>query len=87
MLTLVFLQWVVDGDPAAMGIREDSKPITTNASIYVPHSISDGPVSYERIAIPTEEEIEDSLRIDLFADPFGESEADETLDYIKRLAL
>jgi glutathionylspermidine synthase len=29
--------WVVDGKPAGLGIREDSKPITTNASRFVPH--------------------------------------------------
>ena len=30
--------WVVDGDPAGMGIREDG-PITGNAARFVPHII------------------------------------------------
>jgi glutathionylspermidine synthase len=29
--------WLVASQPAGMGIREDSSPITTNASRFVPH--------------------------------------------------
>jgi glutathionylspermidine synthase len=29
--------WLVDGQPAGMGIREDDSPITTNTSQFVPH--------------------------------------------------
>ncbi|MEW6220297.1 MAG: glutathionylspermidine synthase family protein [Thermodesulfobacteriota bacterium] len=29
--------WVVDGQPAGIGLREDKTPITTNASTFVPH--------------------------------------------------
>lgn len=29
--------WVVNGLPAGLGIREDSTPITTNTSLFVPH--------------------------------------------------
>ena len=31
--------WVVDGEPAGMGIRESNGPITDNASCFVPHVI------------------------------------------------
>jgi glutathionylspermidine synthase len=31
--------WLVDGEPAGMGIREDPSPITTNISRFVPHYI------------------------------------------------
>ncbi|MBH0014627.1 glutathionylspermidine synthase family protein, partial [Pseudoalteromonas sp. NZS100_1] len=34
----VWGSWVVDGDPAGMGIREDG-PITGNAARFVPHII------------------------------------------------
>ncbi|OQX08465.1 MAG: glutathionylspermidine synthase [Desulfobulbaceae bacterium A2] len=29
--------WVVNGQPAGLGIREDATPITTNTSMFVPH--------------------------------------------------
>ena len=29
--------WVVAGKAAGMGMREDSAPVTTNASRFVPH--------------------------------------------------
>jgi glutathionylspermidine synthase len=32
--------WVVDGEPAGMGIRESAWPITDNASCFVPHVIA-----------------------------------------------
>jgi glutathionylspermidine synthase len=36
--------WVVDGEPAGMGIRESSGPITDNTSCFVPHLIEgEGP--------------------------------------------
>jgi len=38
--------WMVDGEPAGMGIRESDGPITDNFSNFVPHSIVDGPVHY-----------------------------------------
>ena len=31
--------WVVDGEPAGMGIRESEEPITGNSSAFVPHFI------------------------------------------------
>ncbi len=34
--------WMVDGEPAGMGIRESSGPITDNFSNFLPHIISDG---------------------------------------------
>jgi glutathionylspermidine synthase len=33
--------WVVDGEPAGMGIREASGPITDNGSSFLPHYIED----------------------------------------------
>ena len=35
--TAVFGSWLVDGEPAGMGIRESAGPITTNTSTFVPH--------------------------------------------------
>jgi glutathionylspermidine synthase len=35
--TAVFGSWVIDGEPAGMGIRESSGPITNNTSCFVPH--------------------------------------------------
>ena len=29
--------WIVGDEPAGIGIREDSSPVTTNASRFVPH--------------------------------------------------
>jgi glutathionylspermidine synthase len=29
--------WIVDGEPAGLGIREDTSPITRNSSRFVPH--------------------------------------------------
>ncbi|POS71243.1 glutathionylspermidine synthase [Diaporthe helianthi] len=77
--------WFVDGDPAGMGIREEGKPITTNASLFVPHSISDGPVNYERRAIPHTEDIEAQLRVGIYEDSFSQEKRDELLDYIKKV--
>jgi len=39
--------WMVDGEPAGMGIRESAGPITDNFANFVPHSVVDGPVTYE----------------------------------------
>jgi glutathionylspermidine synthase len=33
----VFGSWLIDGEPAGMGIRESSGPITNNTSCFVPH--------------------------------------------------
>jgi glutathionylspermidine synthase len=35
--TAVFGSWLIDGEPAGMGIRESSGPITNNTSSFVPH--------------------------------------------------
>ena len=35
--TAVFGSWLVDGEPAGMGIRESAGPITANTSTFVPH--------------------------------------------------
>jgi glutathionylspermidine synthase len=35
--TAVFGSWLIDGEPAGMGIRESSGPVTTNTSQFVPH--------------------------------------------------
>ncbi|KAI8307234.1 hypothetical protein K4K59_011120 [Colletotrichum sp. SAR11_240] len=55
--------WFIDGDPAGMGIREDHTPITTNTSVFVPHSIEGGPATYEEQRIPDSEEIEEQMRV------------------------
>ena len=35
--TAVFGSWVIDGEPAGMGIRESFGPVTNNTSSFVPH--------------------------------------------------
>jgi glutathionylspermidine synthase len=35
--TAVFGSWLVDGEPAGMGIRESRGPVTNNTSCFVPH--------------------------------------------------
>ncbi|KAG8158605.1 hypothetical protein KVR01_011727 [Diaporthe batatas] len=77
--------WFVDGDPVGMGIREDRTPITTNASLFIPHSISDGPINYQRQAIPDSEEIERQFRIGAYGDGFGQKKTDELINYIKKV--
>ncbi|EFQ35900.1 glutathionylspermidine synthase [Colletotrichum graminicola M1.001] len=80
--------WMIDGEPAGMGIREAVTPITTNVSAFIPHSIEDGPVNYERQAVSTEEEISRALDIARFSDPkqVG-AEQTEMLKYIERLCI
>jgi glutathionylspermidine synthase len=36
-ITGVLGSWLIDGEPAGMGIRESSGPVTTNTSRFVPH--------------------------------------------------
>ncbi|EQL01465.1 hypothetical protein G6O67_005317 [Ophiocordyceps sinensis] len=75
--------WFVDGEPVGIGIREDVTPITTNCSAFAPHSISDGPVGYQRQPIPDLEEIEASLRVETHHNVSAESET--VLAYIERV--
>ena len=35
--TAVIGSWLIDGEPAGMGIRESSGTVTTNTSRFVPH--------------------------------------------------
>ncbi|RKK06884.1 hypothetical protein BFJ66_g17365 [Fusarium oxysporum f. sp. cepae] len=77
--------WIVDGEPAGMGIREDDRPITTNTSTFIPHSISDVPVNYERQVVPTADEIECSLRYSAHFDPFRRPQMSEVLKDISRI--
>lgn len=72
--------WMIDGDPAGMGIREDENPITTNSSCFIPHSISDLPVGYEKCPVPELDEIEAALRIDAHHQIKPKT---EVLDYIQ----
>ncbi|KAK3303893.1 glutathionylspermidine synthase [Chaetomium strumarium] len=76
--------WLVDGDVAGMGIREDKTPITTNGSMFIPHSISDGPVNYERQPVPSLEEIEASLAVEHYTDVDEGSRG--VLNYIESIA-
>jgi glutathionylspermidine synthase len=76
--------WFVDGEVAGMGIREDKTPITTNGSMFIPHSISDGAVSYERQLIPDLDEIEASLTVERYTD-VAEGTRD-VLRYIESIA-
>ncbi|KAL0929357.1 glutathionylspermidine synthase [Colletotrichum truncatum] len=79
--------WFVDGEPAGMSTREDYQPITTDTSQFIPHSISDGPVTYDREDVPTANDIEDSLRCDAYMDPMAKVEMSDILEYIQRLAI
>ncbi|KAL0944775.1 glutathionylspermidine synthase [Colletotrichum truncatum] len=79
--------WFVDGEPAGMATREDNKPITANSSKFIPHSISDGPLNYERTSIPTADEIEDSLRCNAYMDPWAKTENKDIIEFIQRLTM
>lgn len=57
--------WFVDGEPAGISIHEETTLITTDRSTFAPHSISDGPVNYERQPVPDILEIETSLSLEL----------------------
>ncbi|KAI8965448.1 Glutathionylspermidine synthase [Daldinia sp. FL1419] len=60
--------WFIDGEVGGMGIREDKTPITTNGSWFIPHSISDGPVGYDRMPMPDIHEIEAALTLESYED-------------------
>ncbi|KAK1993425.1 glutathionylspermidine synthase [Colletotrichum falcatum] len=80
--------WMVDGEPAGMGIREALTPITTDDSAFIPHSIEDGPVTYERQSVPTKEETDQALNVDRFYDTEGgELVQDEMIRYIQKLTM
>ena len=51
-VSVVIGSWVIDGEPAGIGIRESYGPITDDFANFVPHSISDGPLMYARQPIP-----------------------------------
>ncbi|KAE9581194.1 hypothetical protein CGMCC3_g2505 [Colletotrichum fructicola] len=78
--------WFIDGDPAGMGIREDRTPITTNTSVFIPHSIEGGPATYEKQRIPDNEEIEEQMRVAPFFDSFGWEE-NEIVSFMKKIVL
>ncbi|WYZ36160.1 hypothetical protein EsH8_XI_000043 [Colletotrichum jinshuiense] len=79
--------WFVDGEPMGMGIREDWTPITSNTSVFLPHSIEDGPVNYQRQKVPDNEEIEQVLRVDEFHDLFDQGVETEMISYIKKIVI
>jgi glutathionylspermidine synthase len=76
--------WYVDGEAAGIGIREDRTPITTNGSTFVPHSISDGPVNYNRTPVPDLKEIEAELNWERHKGA-GNTSNSNILDYIERV--
>ncbi|KAI8153640.1 putative acid--amine ligase YgiC [Colletotrichum sp. SAR 10_70] len=78
--------WFIDGDPAGMGIREDRTPITTNTSVFIPHSIEGGPATYEKQRIPDNEEIEEQMRVAPFFDSF-DWEENEIVSFMKKIVL
>ncbi|KAK4146670.1 glutathionylspermidine synthase [Dichotomopilus funicola] len=75
--------WMVDGEVAGLGIREDKTPITTNGSNFIPHSIEDGEVNYERKEVPSKEEIEAVLTVERCVNVTKRE--GEVLSYIGRL--
>jgi glutathionylspermidine synthase len=76
--------WFIDGDPAGMGIRESKVPITTNTSMFIPHSISDAPLNYEKTPIPDISEIEAALTIQQHG---KKTKGDDALGHIERLTI
>ncbi|KAL8335271.1 hypothetical protein RB598_009458 [Gaeumannomyces tritici] len=77
--------WMVDGEPAGMGIREDVDLVTGNCSTFVPHVIEDAEeVNYERKPVPTLEEIEAALSIETYQNKalLGDDKAQGVLPYI-----
>ncbi|KAI1465470.1 Glutathionylspermidine synthase [Daldinia caldariorum] len=72
--------WLVDGEVAGVGIREDKTPITTNGSWFIPHSISDGPVCYDRTPIPDADEIEAVLTLESYE---GLKQGNGVMEYIE----
>lgn len=82
--------WIVDGETAGMGIREDRGPITTNISSFIPHSISDVPVKYERRPVPDIDEIEAALSLQKYEEKALEKSAkseDDIIKFIEKVAL
>ncbi|KAK8049450.1 glutathionylspermidine synthase [Apiospora phragmitis] len=73
--------WFVDGEPAGMGIREDTRKITANGSWFIRHSISDGEVTYERKPVPDAAEIQALLTLENYQDLTSNSNG--VLDYIE----
>ncbi|KAI1392832.1 Glutathionylspermidine synthase [Hypoxylon trugodes] len=69
--------WFIDGEPAGLGIREDKIPVTVQTSTFIPHSISDAPLNYERKPVPDIHEIEASLQY-----TGDENESNSVLNYI-----
>jgi hypothetical protein len=65
-----------------MGIREDFTPISTQSATFVPHSMSDGPITYNKTTPPDIHQIEASLRL---VQPVGNQErCRNALDYVER---
>ncbi|TLD22799.1 hypothetical protein PspLS_07045 [Pyricularia sp. CBS 133598] len=59
--------WMIDGDPAGFGIREDLGLVTQSDSCFVPHVVEDAKeVTYVRKPVPTLEEIEASLSVETY---------------------
>lgn len=79
--------WFIDGEPGGMGIREDKGPITTNVSSFIPHSISDVPLNYERVPIPDIYEIEAALTLQKYEMKPQMKEANGVVDFIEQFAL
>ncbi|KAJ4392254.1 hypothetical protein N0V93_005879 [Gnomoniopsis smithogilvyi] len=79
--------WFIDGEPGGMGIREDKGPITTNISSFIPHSISDVPLNYERIPVPDSYEIEAALSLRKYATRSKKKGVDDVVGFIEEMAL
>ncbi|KAI1500657.1 glutathionylspermidine synthase [Biscogniauxia marginata] len=75
--------WFVDGEPAGLGIREDKTPITTNGSMFIPHSISDAPLNYERQPVPDIYDIEASLILERYEN--AKDKSNGVLEYIEQV--
>ncbi|KAI0384193.1 glutathionylspermidine synthase [Hypomontagnella monticulosa] len=74
--------WMIDGEPAGLSVREDRTPITTNFGTFIPHSIEDGPLNYERCPVPDIDEIEATLTLENYEDLKADGSALEYIDQV-----
>ncbi|KAF1913839.1 glutathionylspermidine synthase [Ampelomyces quisqualis] len=75
--------WIIDGDVAGLGIREGTTPITMNETPFIPHSISDVPMNYQKCPVPDSDEIEAALSLQTYMTTASKWNA--ALDYIARI--
>ena len=73
---------VAAGSGLFLSVREDRTPITTNFGTFIPHSIEDGPLNYERCPVPDIDEIEATLTLENYEDLKADGSALEYIDQV-----